>query len=205
MSALFQPFQLSAVAGCNIATATVWTDVLSTAMGQRAIVTPKRIAAFIAQVAHESLGFFLTEENLAYRAKRLLEIFPGHFDETSAAQYAGKPKAIASRVYANRMGNHDEASGDGWVYRGRGLIQLTGRENYQLCGKALGVDLERNPDWLLGKPLAAQSAAWFWLSHGCNEFADFCKIDAISRRINGGNNGLAERRALYEKALKVFR
>ena len=202
--ALFQPFQLSAVSGCNIATATAWADPLSEAMNLRAIVTPERIAAFIAQVAHESMGFYILEENTNYRAKRLLEIFPKYFNEASAIEYAGKPKAIASRVYANRMGNHDEASGDGWVYRGRGLIQLTGLDNYKLCGAGLSVDLERNPDWLLGKPLAAQSAAWFWQSSGCNELADFGKIDAVSRRINGGNVGLTERRVLYEKALKVF-
>lgn len=201
---ILQPFQLSAATGCNITTATAWAEILAQTMRAYRIDTGLRRPAYLAQIAHESQGFLRLEESFAYRAKRLLEVFPKYFDEVSAVAYAGNAKAIANRVYANRLGNGDEASGDGWKYRGRGLIQLTGRDNYRACGAALGIDLERFPDRLTDKANAALSSAWFWSVNGLNELADTHRFEQICRRINGGINGLVERRKLYDQCLKVF-
>lgn len=158
-----------------------------------------RVAAFLAQCAHESGGFVRLEENLNYSAAGLLRTFPKYFSQWTAEEYARKPERIANRVYANRMGNADESSGDGWRYRGRGLIQLTGYNNYLRCGAGIGVDLIESPDLLTEIPHAASSAAWFWFDAGCNRYADAGDFEGLTRRINGGTNGLADRLAWLQK------
>jgi putative chitinase len=161
------------------------------------INTPLRLAHFLAQCGHESGGFRATQENLNYSAKGLNGIFKKYFPtEASAAAYARNPQKIANKVYANRMSNGDEASGDGYKFRGRGYIQLTGRANYTLFGKAIGEDVTANPDVVSGK-YALLSAAWFWSNNGLNKLADGGSTDAvvttITRRVNGGTIGLADR------------
>jgi putative chitinase len=161
------------------------------------INTPLRLAHFLAQCGHESGGFRATSENLNYSAKGLNGIFKKYFPtEASAADYARNPQKIANKVYANRMANGDEASGDGFRFRGRGYIQLTGRANYTAFGKAIGEDVTGNPDVVSGK-YALLSAAWFWSNNGLNKLADGGSTDAvvttITRRVNGGTIGLADR------------
>jgi putative chitinase len=161
------------------------------------INTPLRLAHFLAQCGHESGGFRATSENLNYSAKGLNGIFKKYFPtEASAADYARNPQKIANKVYANRMANGDEASGDGFRFRGRGYIQLTGRANYTEFGKAIGEDVTGNPDVVSGK-YALLSAAWFWSNNGLNKLADGGSTDAvvttITRRVNGGTIGLEDR------------
>ena len=161
------------------------------------INTPLRLAHFLAQCGHESGGFKATQENLNYSAKGLNGIFKKYFPtEASAAAYARQPQKIANKVYANRMANGDEASGDGFKFRGRGYIQLTGKANYTLFGKAIGEDITANPDVVSGK-YALLSAAWFWSNNGLNKLADGGATDAvvttITKRVNGGTIGLADR------------
>lgn len=184
--------------------AALFFDPLARAMGVFQINTPPRIAAFLAQIGHESGELRVLEENLNYRADRLLAVFPKYFSEKTAPAYARNPQSIASLVYANRMGNGSVASGDGWKYRGRGLIQITGHDNYAACGKAVGADLVADPDLLLQPHWAALSAAWFWATHGCNALADAGKFDAITQRINGGQTGAIQRRALWLKIKTVM-
>lgn len=166
------------------------------------ISTPDRKAAFIPQAAHESGMFRRLVENLNYSAQGLRSTWPARFNEVDAVALARQPERIANRVYSGRMGNGNEASGDGWRFRGRGLIQVTGRSNYAACGKAIGLDLLTHPELLEIPVNAAMSAAWFWKSNGCNELADAGLFDAITKKINGGTNGAAERRALWIKARK---
>lgn len=194
------PQQLAAAVGCSAALSQKWAQPLTDAMTRFEINTPAREAAFLAQVAHESGRFSAIEENLNYRADRLLAVFPSHFTQQEAQAYARQPSRIASRVYARRLGNGDEASGDGWRYRGRGLIQITGRDNYRDCGGALGVDLLADPDRLLEPDLAALSAGWFWHAKGLNASADTGDFSRITLRINGGMNGQPERLALWASA-----
>ena len=161
------------------------------------INTPLRLAHFLAQCGHESGGFRVTSENLNYSAKGLNGIFKKYFPtEAAAAAYARNPQKIANKVYANRMDNGSEASGDGFKFRGRGYIQLTGRANYTLFGKAIGEDIANNPDLVSGK-YALLSAAWFWSKNGLNKLADGGAGDAvvtsITKRVNGGTIGLADR------------
>ncbi|MEW5729718.1 MAG: glycoside hydrolase family 19 protein [Pseudomonadota bacterium] len=164
------------------------------------IETPLRLAAFLAQIAHESGQLRTLAENLNYSAEALLRVFPRHFDPAQAAAYARQPERIGSKVYANRMGNGDEASGDGWRYRGRGLIQVTGKANYAACGTALGLNLIAQPELLEQPVAAAHSAAWFWHRNGLNRPADARDIETITRRINGGLTGLDDRKACYARA-----
>jgi putative chitinase len=161
------------------------------------INTPLRVAHFLAQCGHESGGFRVTQENLNYSAKGLNGIFRKYFPtEASAAAYARQPQKIANKVYANRMANGSEASGDGYKFRGRGYIQLTGRDNYTQFGKAIGVDIPNNPD-LVASKYALASAAWFWSKNGLNKLADNGASDtavtSITKRVNGGTIGLADR------------
>ena len=161
------------------------------------INTPLRLAHFLAQCGHESGGFKATQENLNYSAKGLNGIFKKYFPtEAAATPYARQPQKIANKVYANRMSNGDEASGDGYKFRGRGYIQLTGKANYTLFGKAIGEDITANPDVVSGK-YALLSAAWFWSNNGLNKLADGGSTDTvvttITKRVNGGTIGLADR------------
>ena len=125
-------------------------------------------------------------------------------DPATALDFGRQPQRIANRVYASRLGNGDEASGDGWRFRGRGLIQITGRENYRTCGGALGLDLEASPELLEQPPAASRSAAWFWHSRDLNRLADDGNLEAITKRINGGLTGYADRKTHYAHALKAF-
>lgn len=180
----------------------VFVPVLNTAMNRYQIVGSKRIAAFIAQVGHESGQLMRLVENLSYSADALRKTWPGRFDTSLASAVARNPEQIANIAYGNRMGN--AAPGDGWKYRGRGLIQITGKNNYRACGEAQGLDLIAQPE-LLEKPQhACMSAAWYWATNGLNTLADAGKFDAITQRINGGQNGATDRQALYAKALKVL-
>jgi len=165
--------------------------------------TPKRQAAFIGQCAVESANFTRLQENLNYSAQRLTQVWPSRFPNISMAEpYANNPEKLADFVYAGRMGNLQD--GDGWKFHGRGLIQLTGRENYANCGSGVGVGLIDNPDLLLTPKYAVLSAGWYWNKKGLNALADTQEYGAMTRRINGGLTGLDERIAKITKALQVL-
>jgi putative chitinase len=180
---------------------------LEAAMPAGRIDSPARIAAFLAQIGHESGGLTRLVENLNYSAQGLAATWPNRYagPNALALKLARKPEAIANNCYANRMGNGDEASGDGWRYRGRGLVQVTGRNNYEAAGKALGQPLLEQPELLQLPGPAARSAVWFWKSNGCNELADADKFEAITRKINGGMHGQAERVALRNRIIEALR
>jgi len=181
-----------------------WAEALNKILPDYEIDTPQRVAAFIAQSAHESGNFTALHENLNYRPETLRKIFPKYFTDASAAQFAHNPEAIANRVYANRMGNGDEASGDGFRYCGRGLIQLTGKSNYQAFADSLEMDIDAVPEFLQTFEGAIQSACWFWESNNLNQYADTGDILTMTKRINGGTIGLEDRKKHYEHALHVF-
>lgn len=169
------------------------------------INTLPRVAAFLAQCAHESSNFKTLKENLNYKAESLVKVFHKYFPTLELAQqYAHNQEAIANRVYANRMGNGPEESGDGFRYCGRGLIQLTGHDNYQAFADSIGADIEQLPEYLSTFEGALQSACWFWETNNLNKWADDGDITTISKRINGGINGLEDRIAHYDHALKVL-
>ena len=169
------------------------------------IDTPRKQAAFLGQCGHECGNFKVFEENLNYKAATLMRLWPKRFPTLEIAnQYAGNPKKIANMVYANRMGNRDESSGDGYRFRGRGCIQLTGHANYYHAGQALGVDFVADPD-LVATPLyALLTAGWFWSTHGCNELADAMNWVGLTKKINGGTIGLDDRVAHTALALNIF-
>lgn len=165
--------------------------------------TSKRQAAFIGQCAVESANFTRLQENLNYSAQRLTQVWPSRFPNISMAEpYANNPEKLADFVYAGRMGNLQD--GDGWKFHGRGLIQLTGRENYANCGSGIGVDLIDNPDLLLTPKYAVLSAGWYWNRKQLNLLADTQEYGVMTRRINGGLTGLDERIAKITKALQVL-
>jgi len=167
---------------------------------------PKRIAAFLAQTAHESGGFTAVKENLNYGAKGLMGTFKKYFpNEEIAKQYERQPEKIANRVYANRMKNGDEASGDGFKFRGRGLIQLTGRDNYTRFAKASDMTLDEVVAYLETPAGAVASAGWFWDVNKLNIYCDKDDFVGLTRRINGGTIGLEDRKHHYEIALKAFK
>jgi putative chitinase len=169
------------------------------------INTPKRVAAFLAQCGHESGGFVFVTENLNYSASGLMRIFPKYFPTLDLAkQYEGNPKKIASRVYANRMGNGDEASAEGFAFRGRGILQLTGKDNYFWFGASLNLTPEQASEYLETFEGAAQSACWFWETNKLNPLADIGDIKQLTKRINGGYIGLEDREHHYEMALNMF-
>jgi len=180
-----------------------WEEPLQAAFDKYDINTPKRQAAFIGQCAHESANFTRLEEGLNYSPERLMSIWPSRFpDLPTAMKYAHQPQLLANKVYAGRLGNNQE--NDGWNFHGRGLIQLTGRENYERCGSSLGVDLISNPNWLLDPKYAALSAGWFWNKKGLNELADAQEHGMITKRINGGTLGLDDRLQKTTKALAAL-
>ena len=185
-----------------------WHHALEQLFPDYDINTPKRMAAFIAQCSHESGGFMVLKENLNYKAATLRKIFPKYFPNDQIAQeYASKPNkqvAIASKVYANRMGNGDESSGDGYRFCGRGLIQLTGRSNYQSFADSLEMNINDVPEYLATFEGAAQSACWFWETNKLNQWADAGDILTLTKRINGGTIGLKDRKKHYEHALHVL-
>ena len=185
-----------------------WHHALSQLFPEYDISTPHRMAAFIAQCAHESGGFMVLKENLNYKASSLRKIFPKYFPNDQIAQeYASKPnkqEAIASRIYASRMGNGDEASKEGFKFCGRGLIQLTGRSNYQAFADSLEMNIDDVPEYLATFEGAAQSACWFWETNKLNQWADKGDILTLTKRINGGTIGLEDRIKHYEHALHII-
>lgn len=169
------------------------------------INTPERVAAFLAQCAHESGNFKFLKENLNYRAESLMKTFPKYFpDMASAKAYEKQPEKIANRVYSNRMGNGDESSGDGFRYLGRGLIQLTGKNNYTIFAASIDTPLDQIPEYLQTFEGAVQSACWFWEQNQLNQWADKRDILTLTKRINGGTIGLADREKHYKHALELF-
>lgn len=179
-----------------------FVPALNAAMARFKINSPVRMSAFIAQVGHESGQLTRMVENLNYSAERLQAVWPNRFDAVLAAQVARKPEQIANIVYGGRMGN--TLPGDGWKYRGRGLIQLTGANNYRAAGAALGLDLVNHPELVEQPETAALIAGWFWQSNGLNELADSGQFAKITRTINGGLTGQADRVALRDLAAKVL-
>jgi putative chitinase len=194
-----------------------YASPLPLAMIRYNIDNPNRIRAFLAQIGHESGQLSAVVENLNYSAKALRSVFGKYFKtDAEAEQYARKPEAIANVVYANRLGNGDTKSGDGWKYRGRGLIQITGKSNYneasqKMYALPLGVDFVDEPELLATPEYAAQSAAWWWENAGLNAIADGLGgandtevFKQITKRVNGGYNGLDDRLAIYERAKTVI-
>lgn len=185
-----------------------WHTALAQLLPEYEINTPQRIAGFIAQCAHESGNFTALRENLNYRWQTLRKIFPKYFPtDELAQQYATMPnkqQAIANLVYANRMGNGPPESGDGYRYAGKGLIQLTGKDNYTWFAASLDISVEEAAEYLETFEGAAQSACWFWETNKLNQWADRGDIVTLTKRINGGTIGLADRQKHYEHALHVL-
>lgn len=185
-----------------------WHNALSILLPDYEINTPQRVAAFVAQCAHESGNFMVLQENLNYRWTSLRKLFPKYFPDDAIAQdYASRPNkqaAIANRIYANRMGNGPEESGDGFKYRGRGLIQLTGKHNYTWFAASLEISPDEASEYLSTFEGAAQSACWFWETNKLNQWADKGDIVTLTKRINGGTIGLDDRIKHYEHALHVL-
>ena len=185
-----------------------WYDAICKILPDYEINTKARLASFLAQCAHESGGFKVLKENLNYKAESLRRVFPKYFpDDAIAARYASLPnkqEAIANRVYASRMGNGDEASGDGWRYCGRGLIQLTGKNNYEAFAESIETPLEEIPEYLGTFEGAVQSACWFWETNNLNPWADKGDLLTMTKRINGGTIGLEDRTKHYTHAMQVL-
>jgi putative chitinase len=180
-----------------------WLQPLEDTFAKYDISTPQRQAAFIGQCAHESANFKTLQENLNYSAEGLMKTWPSRFPTKEIAdQYARQPIKIAGKVYNGRMGNTSEEEAS--KYLGRGLIQLTGKENYEHCGNAIGVDIIGNPNLLIEPEYAALSAGWFWNKKGLNSLADSGDIDTMTKRINGGLHGIDDRKAKIAKALSVL-
>jgi putative chitinase len=168
------------------------------------INTPKRIAYFMAQCHHESGGFVFVSENLNYKASGLVKVFPKYFDESTARAYEKQPQKIANRVYANRMGNGDEASGEGFKYAGKGIIQLTGKDNYTRFAQSLEISVEDAAEYMKTFEGAAQSACWFWETNNLNKFADAGDLKTMTRVINGGYKGMEDRELQFARISKLL-
>lgn len=186
----------------------VFVSALNDAMARFKIEGRLRVAAFLAQTGHESGQLRTLVENLNYSAEGLIRTWPQRFNLVTARAAARKPEQIANIVYASRLGNGPAVTGDGWRYRGRGLIQVTGWVNYQACGSALNLDLLTKPELLEQPAYAALSAAWWWSNHGLNDLADACRFQDVGSIINTGKpgrvpHGAAERKLLYDRALKA--
>lgn len=197
--------QLGLAVGLSATDAALWYPHVTEAAKRFDFEAPLRLAMWLAQCGEESDGFRHLTENLNYSAHALRANWPTHFPTDQIAdRYARQPEKIANRAYANRMGNGDEASGDGWRFRGRGLVQITGRNNVRACGRALKADLESSPDMLLQPSLAALSAGWYWSVRGLNAYADRGDVAGATKVINGGNAGLAERNRRYAIAINTL-
>jgi len=181
-----------------------WSEPLTTTFITFGINDAKRQAAFIGQCSHECNHFKTLEENLNYRPETLQKLFGHKFKPEEIALYAHNPEKIANRIYANRGGNRDEASGDGHRFHGRGCIQLTFHDNYWHCGQALNRDFVSHPELVATPMYAALSAGWVWTTHGCNALAESGDEEGLCRRINGGTFGLQERIALTQKATSIL-
>jgi putative chitinase len=206
--------QLQAATGCTKARAELFFPFLQGAMKAYEITTPKRVAGFLSQIAHESGHLAKLEESLNYSVQGLQQFVRwGRISEADAQRFGrsihrpADQQAIANLIYGGEWGKKNLGNfmwGDGWRFRGRGLKQLTGRSNYDRCGKAIGEDLLNRPERLLEPVNAALSAGWFWQTHGLNEIADRGDVPKMTRVINGGELGLAERTALFNKAVEVL-
>ncbi len=182
-----------------------WVDPLNETFQRFGINTVRQQACFIGQCSHECGNFRVLEENLNYKAETLMRLWPKRFPTLGLAQqYAKQPKLIANKVYSNRMGNRDEASGDGYRFRGRGCIQTTGSTNYFHAGKALGVDFIMNPELVATPKYAALTAGFFWSTHGLNELAENLDYERMTKKINGGLIGLEDRKKHIQQALAVL-
>jgi putative chitinase len=182
-----------------------WVDALNATFQRFNILTPIQQASFIGQCGHECGQFKVLEENLNYRAETLMKLWSKRFPTLEIAnQYARNPKKIANMVYSNRMGNRDEASGDGYRFRGRGCIQLTGHANYFHAGQACGQDFVMEPDLVATPQFAAMTAGWFWDTHRLNQFADARNYTLMTKKINGGTIGLDDRVKHIDMALAVL-
>jgi putative chitinase len=211
---LLSAAQLRAATGCSPERAALFLPFMQGAMKAYEITTPRRIAGFLSQIAHESGRLGTLEENLNYSVEALLSKFGRHRISEADARRHGRTasqranqEALANLLYGGEWGRKNLGNfvhGDGWRYRGRGLKQLTGRANYDRCGAAIGEDLLSHPDRLLMPVNAALSAGWFWKTNGLNELADRGDVPGMTKRINGGNFGLPERQALYSQALGVL-
>jgi len=186
--------------------ADAWYEAMCEVLPLWQINTVERVAGFIAQCAHESAGFKVLSENLNYSADGLNKIFPKYFKNAGrdANAYARQPEKIANVVYSSRMGNGDEASGDGFRYRGRGLIQLTGKSNYSGFAKAMEMELDEVVDYIGTKKGALDSAAWFWDNNNINKFCDAHDIVGMTKKINGGTIGLEDRKKHFEHAIEIL-
>jgi putative chitinase len=207
-------------AGVSRELAERWLPHVQTALERFGITTKRQVAGWIAQCAHESAGFKTLTENLNYSADTMAVVWPTRFavlgPDKKPVKVKGKnqpnkfalalhrkPELIANTVYANRMANGNIESGDGWRYRGRGLKQLTGKDNYTRCGQGLGMDLVANPDLLLSPEGASMSAAWFWSVNKCGPIADSGDFVALTKKINGGTIGLEDRQRRYNAVMAV--
>jgi putative chitinase len=183
-----------------------WFSALSTVLPTVYITTTNRVAAFLAQTCVECENYTVFVEDLYYSAAALSACWPSLFNATTAAQYADQPELIANLVYANRYGNGDTASGDGWTYRGRGAIQVTFKDNYSACSQQMYGDLTvvENPDLLTQPDGAIKSACWYWSSNNLNQYADLGDITTMTKIINGGYTLLSQRQANYSKFLSIL-
>lgn len=181
-----------------------WAAILHPAMMRHGINTPRRAAAFLATVCHESGGLRHLSESMSYSAARMVVVWPSRFTAATAGAYAHNPEKLANRVYANRNGNGDEASGDGFRFRGGGLLQITGRANYAGVAKAFGMPVGEVAVWVRTREGAAVSAAWWWAANGCSELADAGDVKAWRRRVNGGLIGLDDVRVKYSMAVEAM-
>ena len=182
-----------------------WVDALNETFQKWNINTPRQQAAFIGQCGHECGNFKVLQENLNYKSATLMRLWPKRFPTQEIANaYAGNPQKIANMVYASRMGNRDEQSGDGYRFRGRGCIQLTGSTNYYQAGKALGVDFWADPDLVATPKYAALTAGWFWSTHNCNALSEAGDWVGLTKKINGGTIGLDDRVKHTNEALQVL-
>lgn len=196
--------QLADAAKIDLAHAEALIGPMNMAIEKADLSTPARLAAFIAQCGHESDSFRFMEENLNYKAESLCRVWPSHFPTDIAISYAHQPQKIANRAYANRMGNGDEESGDGWSYRGRGWLQTTGKVGYEQLSDATQIDFVSNPDAVATPEGAAISAAVFWEKHNLNRHVDNNDFVGLTKLINGGTIGLEDRMARYEHAMSVL-
>jgi len=199
----FTQAKLEAIIGKN-PYASHWFEALSETLPDYDINTVPRVAAFLAQCAHESGNFTAIKENLNYKAESLCKVWPRYFNPSNANDYAHNPEKIANRAYANRMGNGPEESGDGFKFCGRGLIQLTGKDNYSRYAQATEQSLDEASEHLTTFEGCVQSAAWFWEANNLNQFADSGDILTMTKRINGGTLGLEDRQKHYQHALQVL-
>lgn len=182
-----------------------WIAALLTPLRKAGITTPRRIAAFLGQCAVESGGFCILQENLTYSATRLCQVWPTRFPTKEVAEACAlQPEALANTVYANRLGNAAPDSGDGWRFRGRGLIQITGRASYERFATAMNMTLDQAVEHAATKAGAADSAAWFWSTNELNALAESWSLDRLTRTINGGTLGADERARLCQAALHAI-